>query len=904
LSNHRLSSRDFRMLFVWASLLVPLFIWEGIAASTPAVRESPLHLKADPELIGPDNLCMVFGSVLGIFSGGGNPESDVYTWLVTNANGEEVFKRSGGIQYAGIEVWFSQPGNYRVDLSVRRNADIILTTSKTVQVSIGPDLVVKPDYLLCGNQPTDITAIDSGSPNFDQYIYKWTDASGNVVGNTNTVTVSNEGSYFYELYLPGDAGQQVCLISGSTYAGPSVDFAIELNKSELCQRQTLQASSNSRIAGEWFLIQPNANTRKSVGKGFNLTLRGNDLATIGTYTLIYKVIDPKYPDCSSERRTTFDISEGPLFNVTVKEKPDVCASTDGSIEILARSPLDSIFVLERNYVGTNIPRNGTVTVKGLESGVLTVVGYINGCENVLLFPLESKGFEGKLPEIKITPEGCSEADVSLGSAQITFPQGPVTGTYRVMGVNEGALLTGELQNESGFTVDLPGGSYLLDLELNGCTYPVQRINVPTKAPVRFDKPSRVFICDSFELRPETNQDLIFTLTYPDKTKQTLPAGQTFILTEPGEYELYGEGADPSSGLCSKVERFTASVSSPFSFGYNYEADCFGNQIFEAYAVGSSVDQASIRWLNDQGEIMFRGKRFYAPFAGDFTLIVQPRGNEFCEVEPVSFTVNPLVFNAEVTMEASKICPDPGTSEVKIHFDSTLTISSIKWIFFDDAGKKRDLPQYENETEILVDQPGNYEAVLYNSVGCEMGREFIRVDASNLLELPNVDDRYGVCTEGNISATIDPGEYSEYSWYLEGNLISTDRQFKPEKIGNYTLEVVTVDGCQFAAEFETFDACRFDYVYPNAMVLGDPNRNFQVTVNDGITEAELFIINRQGTLVHYQKTEETPVGLPFFEWDGKSNGSYITPGTYVVILIGRNPAYQFEEKITGSLLVLE
>jgi flagellar hook assembly protein FlgD len=88
------------------------------------------------------------------------------------------------------------------------------------------------------------------------------------------------------------------------------------------------------------------------------------------------------------------------------------------------------------------------------------------------------------------------------------------------------------------------------------------------------------------------------------------------------------------------------------------------------------------------------------------------------------------------------------------------------------------------------------------------------------------------------------------------------------------------------------------------VLGDPNRNFQVTANDGITEAELFIINRQGTLVHYQKTEETPVGSPFFEWDGKSNGSYITPGTYVVILIGRNPAYQFEEKITGSLLVLE
>jgi flagellar hook assembly protein FlgD len=89
-----------------------------------------------------------------------------------------------------------------------------------------------------------------------------------------------------------------------------------------------------------------------------------------------------------------------------------------------------------------------------------------------------------------------------------------------------------------------------------------------------------------------------------------------------------------------------------------------------------------------------------------------------------------------------------------------------------------------------------------------------------------------------------------------------------------------------------------------MILGDPERNFEVTVNDGITEAELFIINRQGTLVHYQKTEQTPIGSPFFEWDGTSNGNYIMPGTYVIILIGRNPEYNFEEKITGSLLVIE
>jgi hypothetical protein len=904
LANKQLSSRDLWMLLVWASLLVPLMTWEGIAASAPVPGNSSPSVMADPKLSGPDNLCMVFGSVLGIFSGEGNPNSDVYTWVVTNPDGEEIFRRSGGVQYATIEVWFAAPGDYRVDLSVRRNADIILTETKVVGVTKGPDLVVSPDYLLCGDKPTEITAIDPASPNFDQYVFKWTDASGNVLGNTNTITASKEGYYLYELYLQGNAGQQVCLITGSTYAGPSVDFNIELNTTSLCQRQPLQASANSRISGEWFLIKPNSTTRTSVGKGYDLTLRGNDLANIGVYTLVYSVIDPKFPDCSSERQTNFQVSEGPAFSVTVKDKPDMCAGSNGSIEILARSPLDSLFVLERDYVGTNIPRNGTVTVDGLRGGVLTVVGYINGCENVLLFPLEFKNAPPNLPEITIIPEGCSDSDATLGSVEIVFPQGPVNGTYRVMGVDEGALLSGELRNESSLTIALPGGSYLLDLTLEGCIYPARRLNVPSKSPVRFEQPSRVFICENYELTPATNQDLIFTLKYPDRTEQTLPAGETFILTEPGEYELYGEAADPSSGLCPKTETFTATASTPFSFGYTYQADCFGNQVHEAYADGGSIDQASIRWLNDKGEIMFRGKTFYAPYVGEFSLIVQPRGAEYCEVEPLNFTVDALVFNTEPLLEASKLCPDPGTADVKLILDSTLTITSIKWIFFDDAGNRRDLPQFENQKEILVNTPGNYEAVVYNRVGCEMGRDFIRVDTSTLLDLPKVEERYGICTSASTSSTIDPGEYAEYFWYLEGNLISTDRQFTATKIGNYILRVVTLDGCEFSAAFETYDACDFEYAYPNAMVLGDPERNFEVTVNDGITEAELFIINRQGTIVHYEKTEETPIGLPFFEWDGKSNGTYITPGTYVVILIGRNPAYKFEEKITGSLLVIE
>lgn len=89
-----------------------------------------------------------------------------------------------------------------------------------------------------------------------------------------------------------------------------------------------------------------------------------------------------------------------------------------------------------------------------------------------------------------------------------------------------------------------------------------------------------------------------------------------------------------------------------------------------------------------------------------------------------------------------------------------------------------------------------------------------------------------------------------------------------------------------------------------MILGDPQRNFEVRVSEGTTPVELFIINRQGNLIHYEQSVEIPFGEAFLKWDGKVNGANIPNGTYVVVLLGKNPLYQFEEKITGSLLVLE
>jgi hypothetical protein len=148
------------------------------------------------------------------------------------------------------------------------------------------------------------------------------------------------------------------------------------------------------------------------------------------------------------------------------------------------------------------------------------------------------------------------------------------------------------------------------------------------------------------------------------------------------------------------------------------------------------------------------------------------------------------------------------------------------------------------------------------------------------------------------------DFEEYFWYLGEQIVSTSPQFSPGEVGEYTLKVITADGCEFFTSFRTFDAFSFVYVFPNVMILGDPQKNFQVRVSEGITSVQLFIINGEGSLIYYDQSVEIPLGKAFLKWDGKIKSANIPSGTYVIMLIGKKPLYQFKEKTTGLILVLE
>lgn len=876
-----------------------------------ALNSGAAALRTDPELSGPENLCIVFGGVIGTFSGGGDPDTDIYSWRITTASGEVLFDRTGGRQFDEIKVSFNQIGSYTVELSVRRGTAIIYEATLRGEVTKGPEIALLPDYLLCGVEPVELIAIDEDTPNLSEYSFIWRDAAGNVVGNQNKFYTLEEGRYFVDLFLAASDGSQNCLISGNAYVGPSLDFNVLASSSRLCAGSTVQLSTDTPISGEWFLQRPGSTQKVPLGNAYSLSLDREALTDIGIYTASFVAIDPLFPDCPSERTVTFEVLQAPELSILEIQRPEDCADPTGIFEIKAIGALDSLIVPELNYVQTNLAPGQVERLDQLLPQIYTVSAYSNGCEFTTLMILETEDPPtSPNPPTQVTvdytygQESCTGFDVSPGWINLDFPEGKIDGEYRILALNSGTVRQGNIQDQDSLRIELPDGTYFFELKIDGCTYPIEEFTIANQPQVRFSVPERVNICDSYALLPQTGESLEFTLTFPDGSQETLNSGRAFTLTEGGSYTLRGRSRSAGSGDCPRQTTFTATVSQPIVYeAVLIEEDCFGNKVYEAQLENVDPKDASIRWLDEEGRIVGRNETFYPTAVGNYQLVVQPLASGFCPITPVKFEVEPPVFEVDVDLTASKICPDPAYSIIELETNRE-EVTSVEWIFYDLANQREDLDQFKDQFEIQVDKIGAYEAVVFNALGCEIGRNFINVELSTILSLPEVGDRVGVCSKSNTIPPLDPGDYESYAWYFEEALVSTSRRFKPTEVGSHTLLVRTVDGCEFVKQFETYQVCDFEVVFPNALILGDANRDFRVVVSEGVTEAELLILNRQGALIHRDLVSEFVARSPILHWDGTSEGRRIPLGTYVVVLFLRNTEFGFDEKVTGSLLVLE
>lgn len=903
------------MILVWIIFSLTPLATLGKQVKNPNTPETTYSINAIQELTGDKNLCIVIGGVIGTYSGGGSL-GDVYEWKITKSTGEEVLNKSGGDQFETIQFLYTAVGEYVVSLKIRRGTDTeFFSGNLTVKVQKGPNLALKSDYLLCGDDPVLLTALSPNTPNLSDYTIVWKslDEDGNqvVIGTGNEFLTYSAGYHFVELHLTNPDGTEACTIQGTTFVGPPIDFKIIQSAEQICEGNSILIGTDTPLTGEWFIKKSTGLTKKSLGNAFEITVGSSDLTGPGLYEVFFSAEDADYPNCSSVRKIIFELLGSPSVDVQVLASPDDCISENGSFQITVNKEVDSIEIPELGIVESPLSSGQVLTYSNLKPKVYSLIIAQNGCKTTQIVQLEaSNAPDGSnnpnqlKPVITTSPETCTEDGVAKGKIKVDFGQAIGAGEYRLLSSTKGQVGSGNVPNTGLLTLDLPFGKYLLELVIEGCSYPSESFTISDQPHVMYSIPGDFLICETFDFTPETEENLLFSLTYPDGSTQALSSGKAFSITQGGNYILSGAPNDPSSSLCSQVEKFSVAVLQRITFEpIKEERGCFAPILFVANIKGLLPEETSIRWINSGGEIVGRGVEFYPASIGFFSLLVQPLSSGFCAVLPVIFEVVPPITSVPVDLETTKICPEPGSVLVTLSTDE-FEVSQTEWIYFDLNNQRKELPEFGGQFEITASEPGTYEVVVYNKLNCEIGRNLILVEESVLLTLPNLNKKYPICSKNNNIPPIDPGQFAKYEWIFDNQLVSTARLYKPNQIGEYQLLVTTEDGCLFEERFSAYDACDYKLVYPDAMILKNPDKDFRILISEGISEAELFILNRQGDLIYYASTNDIKIEVPVLNWDGKAHGKYVPTGDYVVVIIVRNPLYGIEEKLVRSLLVLD
>ncbi len=389
------------------------------------------------------------------------------------------------------------------------------------------------------------------------------------------------------------------------------------------------------------------------------------------------------------------------------------------------------------------------------------------------------------------------------------------------------------------------------------------------------------------------------------------AGGNFSLGIEGTYQVKGEPADPNSEKCPRIREMVVSLSDQVIYelsGPQYECNSpvarYQAILDPAFDPGDYL----FLWRNSAGEIIDRNQQFSTPIAGEFSLEVQPRIGTACPGPPITFNSVPFVHRADIELNAeSGICFDNAPSDITADFDVALNDEiRIEW-HRELNGSSSRIPEFDGMTEISVNEPGIYRAFIINETSglqCIIGTDEIEIFQSDA-QPPVLAESYTICAIEGLTTTLDSlGNWSEFEWWLDGDVVSNDSTFTPTEPGNYELIVSDEANCQYNIPFEIIEDCDLNITIPSGLIPDNPEKNFVVYVNDFVDEIAVLIYNRWGELIYHCIEENVPENSPFCRWDGKVNGKNVPVGTYPVIVKYKSQDQNLEKTIKKAIVVVE
>ena len=874
----------------------------------------------EPALGIPPTICLdPISGATATLEGGGEPDIDSYFWTITHEDGTIVRSNFGGPgdQFQNLEQIFNQAGNYTIELRVDRCAEIdYFTAEGTLEIVAPPELTLATDATLCEGNEVTLTAIEGYDPSAGEYDFLWTNAAGVVLGdaNSNSITVTEESIYTVVVQFRNatDATEDEiefttsCNSTASIFVGPAFEFDLTQTATEVCfEESTVTFAPNTPVTGEWFYERNQEGTLVPLGTFFELDLEVLSLPGPGQYTFTFVVQDPILSTCQVTKEVDLLVNELPLISVEEISPSTDCSSLDGALEVTLQADVSSIQLVE---LGRSFPASsqGTVIpISGLGPGVYTLLAEnASGCTYSSSVTVRNTnpptGFD-----LNVSPQDeiCSATGVAEGGLQLTFAGGnPGVGTYKIIRQGDGLEFSGSLPNSSTFFVPVPNGVYLIELEDgSGCAVPDPQLYVVNqKFEVEFSVPAVVEGCVSFTFSPTGPKPLNYTLTAPGGTTISPATDGSFLLTESGNYALLGE--DPTGQDCPKVLSMEVNLSPALDFDVSGPlVDCLTGIRYEAILNNAVPADVIFLWKDELGIIVGRRQEFVPSRSGNYTLEVLPASGGACPTNKLAFTAEILEDPLAVRLDASPFCVDQEFTTLEV-IANLSTVAEFEW-FLVTGGTRTRLPAFTTNS-IEVDKEGTYEVLLRSSNGCELGRANTVVVKSRLTPALLPTDPIVICAVEGKTVTLDPGTYASYSWILDGEEISQDPTFSPEKGGTYTLRVGDILGCFWEGTFSVIEDCRLKIVFPSALVLNDPNRNFILYANEYIDEVDVFIYNRWGELIFFCEHENLAPLQPFCPWDGLVDGKLVPSGTYAVVVRLTSSVQNLTQTETKALVIIQ
>ncbi|MBT0811470.1 hypothetical protein KIH41_09285 [Litoribacter ruber] len=843
-----------------------------------------------PELEGPDGVCLTYILKEATFSAGGNPETDFYFWSVTDSEGFEVYYRDGlGVE--SITVPFTVLGNYTINVRVARDGNPdFYRESQPFSVIPGPSFALPGVVTLCAGESFALEALNPADPNFSLYTIQWLDAGENIIGTGNTIEVDEPGRYFASI------SSGFCEAVAEVIVRPSLEVEVTPSTDTACLGATVNYTPDVPISIDWYYQKEGQPARTFIESSFELNLNTNDLEDIGEYIISFEAEDPNRPGCPVSDSFALLVESAPELNITKLSDAESCENPTGSFQIVADTLLENIEVNGEEY-GSLEPGEELI-IEDLFPMVYTVRAALNGCPVSRSVSIENDNPEdGILFTVSATPQTCSPTGFSDGVLTIDFGGEAQTGTYRVVGP---VTRTGSFTDRTNVEVRVPKGEY--SVEVGGeddCISPTSETYlVEGPDQVDFSVPPTIAACEFYEFVPNGDEDLEYTLTYPDGTSIT---DEIFDIEESGRYSLLGVPTDPDSPLCPRTRTFNVTISSQIEFDINRQLlDCFGNQLYTA-TLDREFEEVNIQWLASDGStVLSIDPAFLPPGPGTYYLDVQPRSSSPCPSEPLEFEVVDPIQEVEVSLDGDIFCGTDAFTTLTADF-SFEDDYSIDWYFYEN-GDRVPLIEFFDQMSIDVEMDGTYEVILRNEIGCNLGSATFEVIQSPEIEV-SLQDEVGICIELNILPRINPGEFEMYFWSQNGSVISTDPTFAPVEEGNYQLEVWDELGCNAFFDFEVRDLCERLLKYPNALNPLDPEKDFRIFADEVVQEIEVFIYTRQGELVFHCATPNNGPLSPLCIWDGTMNGKNAPIGTYPLVIRFHNAELGIHEEVQHSLVVV-